>query len=102
MVADLKIYTKEYNDVWVVPVGAIGTNAEGESVIAVQEADGTFRDLVVTAGYSDGVRSEISGDGLNDGLTIRETYLSGFPGMGLPSGLPGGAAGFLTGSAGGN
>ena len=81
MVADLKIYTKEYSGVWTVPVAAIGTNEAGESVIAVQETDGSFRDLAVTVGYSDGVKSEISAEELEEGLTIRESYYSGIFGM---------------------
>lgn len=93
MVADLKIYTKEYNGVWVVPVGSIGTNADGESVIAVQEADGSYRDLTVTVGFSDGVKSEISADGLEEGLIIRETYDSGFLGANNPANLFGAGGG---------
>lgn len=81
MVANLKIYTKEYKDVLTVPVAAIGTNENGESVIAVQDSDGSFRDLVVTVGYSNGVKSEISADGLEEGMIIRESYISGPFGM---------------------
>ncbi len=81
MVANLKIYTKEYKDVLTVPVAAIGTNENGESVIAVQDSDGSFRDLAVTVGYSNGVKSEISADGLEEGMIIRESYISGPFGM---------------------
>lgn len=75
MVADLKIFTKEYNGVLVVPVSAVGTNDEGESVVAVKQPDGTFKDVVVTAGYSDGKRTEIQGDGLTEGSEVRSDYL---------------------------
>ena len=62
MVADLKIITEEYNDVLTVPATAVGMNMNGESVVAVQDADGLFTDVVVTVGYSNGKETEISSD----------------------------------------
>lgn len=76
MVADLKILTKEYNDVLLVPSSAVGVNELGDTVVSVKQPDGTFQDVIVTAGFSDGKKTEIQGKGLKEGDEVRNTYLS--------------------------
>ena len=88
MVADLKIITDEYNDVLTVPATAVGMNMNGESVVAVQDADGLFTDVVVTVGYSNGKETEISSQsgGISEGTIVRRDYISGLiPGFGGPA-----------------
>lgn len=99
MVADLKIFTKEYNGVLVVPNAAIGTNEEGQAVVAVKQPDGSFTDVVVTVGYSDGKKTEIQGEGITEGTEVRSDYLSAM--MGMPDGAMGGGFGAFGPGAGG-
>ena len=63
-------------------------NMNGESVVAVQDADGLFTDVVVTVGYSNGKETEISSQsgGISEGTIVRRDYISGLiPGFGGPA-----------------
>lgn len=68
--AKVKIVLSELEDVWSVPIDAVGTDEDGNSVIYVKEGD-EFVPMVVTTGKETDYYVEITGDGLEDGLVVR-------------------------------
>ena len=91
MNAFLNIITEEKSDIYAVPLSAVIANARGGSVIYAVE-NGESREIAVTTGLQTSTQTEISGDGLHDGLMIQimpdssgETTFE--PGGGMPGGM---------------
>lgn len=87
MVASLEIITEVYQNILIVPATAVAVNEAGESTVAVKNEDGTFTDVVVTTGFSDGTKTEISGTSIEEGTLVRAVNLTmpfGSFGMGMP------------------
>ena len=73
--AKVEIILSTTEDVFSVPLDAIGENEAGESVIYVQtgETDGepVFEEMVVTVGEQNDYYAQISGAGLEEGMVVR-------------------------------
>ena len=68
--AKVEIVLSELENVWSVPIDAVGTDEDGNSVIYVKEGD-EFVPMTVTTGKETDYYIEITGDGLEDGLVVR-------------------------------
>jgi multidrug efflux pump subunit AcrA (membrane-fusion protein) len=58
-------------DVYTVPIDAVGTDSSGNSVIYVKQSDDTYSPVTVTTGDSNDYYIVVSGDSLSDGMVIR-------------------------------
>lgn len=73
--AKVQLVLSSTDDVFVVPIDAIGQNDAGESIVYVKQGgegtDVTFEEIPVTTGDSTDYYIEISGDGLEEGMQVR-------------------------------
>lgn len=67
----VNIILEEQNDVYTVPIDAVETDESGNSVIYVQQDDGTFDTVNVTKGKTSDYYVVISDDCLKDGMVVR-------------------------------
>jgi multidrug efflux pump subunit AcrA (membrane-fusion protein) len=71
MDAEVTITVSEEDDVFLAPLDAVGTDDAGNSVVYVQQSDGSFSAVTVTTGTSSDYYVVISGDGIEEGTVIR-------------------------------
>ncbi len=71
MDAEVTITVSEEDDVYLAPLDAVGTDDAGNSVVYVQQSDGSFSAVTVTTGTSSDYYVVISGDGIEEGTVIR-------------------------------
>ncbi len=75
--ATVEIIQSTTEDVFVVPLDAIGINEAGESIVYVLESgtalEGQWREVVVTTGDSNDYYVEIASDQLSEGMEIRSS-----------------------------
>jgi multidrug efflux pump subunit AcrA (membrane-fusion protein) len=73
-----RIVAEEHEDVLAVPRAAVVTDENGDSVIAVVEADQATR-KTVTAGFEENGQIEVSADGLKEGDVVVTAGAFGLP-----------------------
>ncbi len=71
MSAKAQITLDKRENVFVVPLDALGTDPEGNAVVYAKQPDGSFSPLVVTTGLESDFEAEISGEGLSEGMEIQ-------------------------------
>ncbi|MEG1783126.1 MAG: efflux RND transporter periplasmic adaptor subunit, partial [Oscillospiraceae bacterium] len=86
MTAKIKVVLKEKNNIFVVPFDAVGLDANGDSVVYSQGADGKFSPIKVTTGESNDYEIEIISPDIKEGMIIRASADENAAGM-----MPGGA-----------
>lgn len=119
MNAKVNIILSSEDNVFTVPIDAVGTDENGNSVVYVKTSgsgpDATFEPVQVTTGEENDYYIEISGDALTEGMQVRSSASSEEAtmnqstgsansesrGLGLLGGLTGGGGGDLP-SGGGN
>ena len=72
--AKVEIYLSVTEDVFTVPIDAVGTDEEGNSVVYVRSGEGVdaeFEPVVVTTGAENDYYIEISSDKLEEGMIVR-------------------------------
>ena len=72
--AKVEIYLSVTEDVFTVPIDAVGTDEAGNSVVYVRSgegADASFDPVVVTTGAENDYYIEISSDELEEGMVVR-------------------------------
>ena len=67
----VQIVTSSEDDVYTVPIDAVGKDDSGNSVIYVQNSTGEFDAVEVTVGESNDYYTSITGDSLQEGLVVR-------------------------------
>lgn len=81
MSAKAKILLDSRENVFAVPLDAVGTDAQGNAVVYAKQPDGSFSPIVVTTGLENDVMVEIEGEGLTEGMELQslapETPLAG-------------------------
>ncbi len=120
MNAKVNIILSSEDDVFVVPIDAVGTDENGNSIVYVKTGgngtNATFEAVQVTTGEENDYYIEISGDDLTEGMEVRssadseeatvnqstDSANSESSGLGLLSGLTGGGGGGDMPSGGGN
>lgn len=130
--ATVEIIQSTIDNVFVVPIDAVGTNEAGESIVFVKESgsgtDAVFKEVVVTTGEENDYYVEISSAELSEGMEVRSSadpeqaqvngsesgeqvqmnggmqidMGGGMPSGEMPSGGPGGNGGGAPGGRGGN
>ena len=65
---DIVLSTK--SDVFTVPIDAVGMTADSQSYIRCMQADGSTKDIPVTTGDKNEYYIEVSGDALEEGMSI--------------------------------
>ena len=71
MDAKVSILISQEDDVLLVPIDAVGTDDAGNSVVYVQQSDGSFSPATVTTGDSSDYYTVVSGNGIGEGTVIR-------------------------------
>lgn len=75
--ATVEIIQSTVDNVFVVPIDAVGTNDAGESIVFVKESgtgvDAVFKEVVVTTGEENDYYVEISSDELSEGMEVRSS-----------------------------
>ncbi len=71
MDAQVTITLSSEDDVYLVPIDAVGTDDSGNSVVYMQQSDGTFSPVTVTTGDQNDYYIVISGDNVTEGMVIR-------------------------------
>ena len=120
MNAKVNIILSSEDDVFVVPIDAVGTDENGNSIVYVKTGgngtNATFEAVQVTTGEENDYYIEVSGDDLTEGMEVRssadseeatvnqstDSANSESSGLGLLSGLTGGGGGGEMPSGGGN
>ena len=72
MNAKAEVIISQKENIFVVPIDAVGTNENGEKVIYVQEGD-TFRPLTVETGMETDYYIQIISDRLQEGMVVRSS-----------------------------
>ena len=67
----VQIVTSSEDDVYTVPIDAVGKNDSGSSVIYVQNSTGGFDEVEVTVGESNDYYTSITGSSLQEGMVVR-------------------------------
>ena len=67
----VQIVTSSEDDVYTVPIDAVGKDDSGNSVIYVQNSTGEFDAVEVTVGESNDYYISITGDSLQEGMVVR-------------------------------
>lgn len=70
MTAKCSIILEETSDVYAVPYDAIQTDSSGNNVIYVKDSSGTKKEISVTKGMESDYYVEITGDDLEEGLSV--------------------------------
>ena len=70
MTAKCSIILEEASDVYAVPYDAIQTDSSGNNVIYVKDSSGTKKEISVTKGMESDYYVEITGDDLEEGLSV--------------------------------
>lgn len=70
MTAKCSIILEEASDVYAVPYDAIQTDSSGNHVIYVKDSSGTKKEISVTKGMESDYYVEITGDDLEEGLSV--------------------------------
>lgn len=68
--AKAEIIISEKENVYTLPIDAVGTNAAGKDIIKLAQPDGSTKELEVTTGDKNDYYIEVSGNGLSDGLEV--------------------------------
>lgn len=75
--ATVEIIQSTVDNVFVVPIDAVGTNDAGESIVFVKESgsgsDAVFKEVVVTTGEENDYYVEISSTQLSEGMEVRSS-----------------------------
>lgn len=71
MSAKAQIVLDSRENVFVVPLAALGTDQEGNPVVYAKQPDGSFEPMPVTTGLESDFEAEISGEGLSEGMEIQ-------------------------------
>lgn len=75
--ATVEIIQSSVDNVFVVPIDAVGTNDQGEAVVFVKEsgsgADAVFKEVSVTTGEENDYYIEISSSQLSEGMEVRSS-----------------------------
>ncbi|MDO4197972.1 MAG: efflux RND transporter periplasmic adaptor subunit [Erysipelotrichaceae bacterium] len=71
MSVEVEIILSSIDDVYTVPIDAVGTNDFGESVVYAQDSNGDFYEIVVNTGETNDYYIEISSSELSEGMKIR-------------------------------
>ncbi len=67
----VQIVTSSEEDVYTVPIDAVGKDDNGNSIIYVKNSSGEFEAVKVTVGGSNDYYTSISGDTLQEGMVVR-------------------------------
>lgn len=75
--AKVELILSTAENVFTVPIDAVGTNEDGETIVYVKTGgsgvDALFEEAVVTTGESNDYYIEISGDSLEEGMEVRSS-----------------------------